>query len=292
MAQGTLARVLVTGSKGQLGTAFVERLSGQSALLGVDIDDVDITDAESVRAVIGAHRPTLILNCAAFNDVDGAEARPLAAYRLNAEAVWTLAHAALEAGAVLVHYGSEFVFDGRAGRPYTEEDPPAPLSVYGLTKLVGERYASMATRGYVFRLSSLYGGHTRRSTIDWIVRQAQAGKPVRAFADRTVSPSYVPDVVEATLRLVGDERQPGLYNCGAADWYTWAGLAALILETMGRPELLEPVPFVAAPDQAARPKHCAMSSARLARAGFTPRSCSEALADYLSRCLPGAPAPQ
>ena len=111
---------------------------------------------------------------------------------------------------------------GTLDRPYTEDDEPAPQSVYGMTKLVGERFAQRAERSYVLRLSSLYGGHTRRTTVDWILRQAQAGQRVTAFADRTVSPSYVPDVVEATLELVANAAPFGLYNCGSVDSCTWA----------------------------------------------------------------------
>ena len=281
-----MTRVMITGSKGQLGTAFVDRLSGHAEVFGVDVDELDITDAARVREFVLRHRPTLILNCAAFNDVDGAERQPLAAYRLNAEAVWTLATLARESGAVLVHYSTDFVYDGHTDKPYTEDDEPSPLSIYGMTKLVGERYASLAPSSYVLRLSSLYGGHTRRTSVDWMIRQGLAGQRVPAFVDRTVSPSYVPDVVKATLELVGGSAPFGLYNCGSVDWCTWADLAARVLESCGRPDLLDPVPFAAAPNRAARPRNCAMSTARLGQIAITPRTWSDALADYLSRCRP------
>jgi dTDP-4-dehydrorhamnose reductase len=284
MGRETLERVLVTGSQGQLGAAFVKRLSACGHVAGVDVDDLDIAEPARVRDFVRAYRPSAIINCAAFTDVDGAESRPLAAFRVNAEAVWCLAAMASELEAVLVHYSTEFVFDGRLGRPYTEDDEPAPQSVYGMTKLVGERFAGRAKRSYVLRLSSLYGGHTRRTTVDWILRQAQAGQRVPAFADRTVSPSYVPDVVEATLDLVVSEAPSGLYNCGSADSCTWADLAAQALAACGRPELLERVPFLAQPNRAVRPKNCTMSSAKLCAAVVGgPRAWRDALADYLLR---------
>jgi dTDP-4-dehydrorhamnose reductase len=227
-------------------------------------------------------QPTLILNCAAFNDVDGAETKPLEALRVNAEAVWTLASLANEIDALLVHYSSEFVYDGRLDRPYTEDDDPSPRSVYGMSKLVGERFAETASRGYVLRLSSLYGGHTKRTTIDWIARQAGAGRRVTAFADRTVSPSYVPDVVEATLDLVAGSAPFGLYNCGSSDWCTWGDIAQRVLQARGRPHLLDRVPYAATPGRAPRPKHCAMSSARLCAVARPPRSWADALDHYLS----------
>ena len=206
MAHHLLERVLVTGAKGQLGAAFMTRLAPDGHTTGIDVDDVDLANAALVREFVLALRPTAIINCAAFTDVDGADSRPLDAYRVNAESVWCLAGLASELDAVLVHYSTEFVYDGTLDRPYTEEDDTAPQSVYGMTKLVGERFALSAPRSYALRLSSLYGGHTRRTTVDWILRQAQTGQPVTAFTDRTVSPSYVPDVVEATLELLVRER--------------------------------------------------------------------------------------
>ena len=284
MAHRVLERVLVTGSKGQLGAAFMTRLSADVDVTGIDVDDVDLTDAALLREFVRRCRPTAIINCAAFTDVDGAESRPLDAYRVNAEAVWCLAGLASELDAVLVHYSTEFVYDGKLDRPYTEEDDTAPQSVYGMTKLVGERFALGAERSYALRLSSLYGGHTRRTTVDWILRQAEAGQRVTAFADRTVSPSYVPDVVEATLELLVKEAPFGLYNCGSVDWCSWADVAEQVLAACGRPELLERVPFVAQPNRAVRPRNCTMSSAKLrAHVAAAPRGWSEALSDYLAR---------
>jgi dTDP-4-dehydrorhamnose reductase len=282
MTGAVFARVLVTGADGQLGRAFVERLAGVPHVTGVDIGTLDLTATAQVREFVRERRPTLILNCAAFNDVDGAETKPLEAFRVNAEAVWTLAELANELDALLVHYSSEFVYDGRLGHPYSEDDDPSPQSVYGMSKLVGERYAATARRTYVLRLSSLYGGHTKRATIDWIDRQARAGRRVTAFADRTVSPSYLPDVVEATLDLVGGSAPFGLYNCGSPDWCTWADVALRVLQARGRPDLLDRVPFAAAPGRAARPRHCALSSARLCAVARPPRSWSDALDHYLS----------
>jgi len=284
MVHRVLERVLVTGSKGQLGAAFVTRLSAEAHVTGIDVDDVDLADPVLLREYVRRCRPTVIVNCAAFTDVDGAEARPLDAYRVNAEAVWCLAGLASELDAVLVHYSTEFVYDGKLDRPYTEDEETAPQSVYGMTKLVGERFALGAKRGYVLRLSSLYGGHTRRSTVDWMVRQAHDGQPVTAFTDRTVSPSYVPDVVEATLELLVKEAPFGLYNCGSVDWCSWADVAEQVLAACDRPELLERVPFVAQPNRAVRPRNCTMSSAKLrAHVASAPRTWSDALSDYLAR---------
>ena len=276
--------VLVTGSEGQLGKAFIDRMSADCAVTGVDLDELDIADRIRVREFVRGCRPSTIINCAAFTNVDGAESQPLEAIRANAEAVWNLARLADELGTVLLHFSTEFVWDGALDRPYTEEDEPAPQSVYGFSKLMGERFALTAGRSYVLRLSSLYGGHTGRTSVDWIIRQARANQPVTAFSDRTVSPSYVPDVVSASLELVRSVAPYGLYNCGSSDWCTWAELAAQVLDSVGRPDLLSPIPFVCQPNRAVRPRNCTMSSAKLERqVAVRPRSWRAALSDYLLR---------
>jgi dTDP-4-dehydrorhamnose reductase len=227
-------------------------------------------------------RPSLIVNCAAFNDVDGAERSPAQVSLVNTGAVWTLARAAREVGATLVHFSTDFVFDGASQEPYVEEDAPAPMSVYGVSKWLGEQAAGSVERHYVLRLSSLYGGHTRRAAVDWMLQKARGGQPVRAFADRTVSPSYVPDVVRITLALLERGAPCGLYHCGSTGWCTWSELAAHILERVGRPDLLQPVPFVNSDHGAIRPKHCALANQRLELEGLRPLHWRAALDDYLS----------
>jgi len=261
----------------------MHRLSGITDATGVDVDQLDITNAANVRDFVRTLKPTLIVNCAAFNDVDGAESNPLAALRTNGDAVWTLAMLARGLGALFVHYTTEFVFDGQLDRPYTEEDEPAPTSVYGMSKLVGERFAIMAGRHYVLRLSSVYGGHARRTAVDWILAQCRAGRKVTAFADRTVSPSYVPDIVEATIELAVGSAPFGTYHCGSCDWCAWTDIATQILARIGKAELLESVRFANATHKAARPRNCAMSSEKLKGVGVATRAWSDALADYLSK---------
>jgi dTDP-4-dehydrorhamnose reductase len=276
-------RVLVTGSLGQLGAAFVRELSGPAHVEGVDIDILDITRKVDVAAFARDLRPTLLINCAAFNDVDGAELAPEQARLVNTEAVWTLARVAREVGATLVHYSTDFVFDGTQEAPYVEEDAPAPRSVYGMSKLLSEEAAASVERHYVLRLSSLYGGHTRKTGVDRTMEQAICGQPVQAFADRTVSPSYVPDVVRTTLALVERGARFGLYHCGSTGWCTWSELAAHILERLGRPELLRSVPFTPSDYRAHRPKHCALANLRLEREGLQVLHWRVAVDDYLGR---------
>jgi dTDP-4-dehydrorhamnose reductase len=275
------SRVLVTGALGQLGTAFVAQLSRSTHVVGVDMNNLDITREADVMAFARDMRPTVIINCAAFNDVDGAELAPEQASLVNTAAVWTLARAARAMGATFVHYSTDFVFDGVKEEPYVEQDPPAPKSAYGRSKLDGEEAAASVERHYILRLSSLYGGHTRKTAVDWMLQQARNGQPVRAFADRTVSPSYVPDVVRITLALIERRASFGLYHCGSTGSCTWSELATHILERVGRPDLLQAVPFVPTAYRAIRPRHCALANQKLEREGLKPLGWQAALDDYL-----------
>lgn len=276
---------LVTGSRGQLGAAFAERLAAEFRCTGIDKDELDITDASAVRELVRRLRPRVVVNCAAYNSVDAAETSPLDALQTNAEAVYTLASVSAECDAVFVHYSTDFVFDGTKPGCYTENDPPRPGSMYGMSKLMGERCAVAAPRRYVLRMSSLYGGYTRRSFIDWIVTRASAGEPVQAFVDRTVSPSYVPDVVDATLMLLHSGAPFGLYHCGSDGWCTWHDLARHVLARLGRPDLLVPVSFDPSAFRAPRPRQCALSHDKLAAAGARVRPWKDAVDHYLSEDL-------
>src|SRR5512134_1064102 len=165
-------RVLVTGAAGRLGAAIVEAF--QDAQLVVHPRaSLDITDAAAVSHAVGAARPDVIINCAAFNDVDGAEAAPLAALAVNAFAPRNLARAAREVGATFVHYSTDFVFDGKTSEPWDETAKPSPQSTYSASKLLGEWFAFDAPRAYVLRVESLFGSAPnwtgRMGTFDSIV---------------------------------------------------------------------------------------------------------------------------
>jgi dTDP-4-dehydrorhamnose reductase len=212
--------ILVIGSAGQLGTAFKERLADSAELVAVSRADVDVSNGDALRRLIDRTAPALIVNCSAYNDVDGAEMHPGAATQVNGAAVAVMAAAARDRSATLVHFSSDFVFDGRKPVPYTENDQPNPISAYGRSKLAGERHAATAERHYILRLSSVYGGHTRRAYVDRILSRIGSGERVAVFTDRNVSPSYVPEIVEATTpRGVGAERHLSLR---LVDFGTWA----------------------------------------------------------------------
>jgi dTDP-4-dehydrorhamnose reductase len=274
---------LVVGGGGQLGTCFAGSACAGS-LTVLRHGELDVTDAAAVRARVRALRPAVILNCAAYNRVDAAEGDAAAAFAINAEAVGHLADAAAECEAVLVHFSTDFVFDGEQDSPYTEEDPPNPLCVYGRSKLAGETNAARAGSCYVLRLSSLFGGGTARSFIDWTLEQGLAGRPVSAFVDRTVSPSYAPDVVAATAALL-DHRAPfGVYHCASSTGATWYEVAAHVLARLGRGDLAVGARFDPDAFPARRPRNCMLSTTRIAPFASR-RGWEETVDAYLDRRL-------
>jgi dTDP-4-dehydrorhamnose reductase len=279
-------RVIVTGAAGLLGSAITAAFrAGGDDVHAVGHDALDIVDANAVSRLIGQVAPEVIVNCAAYNDVDGAEEDAATALAVNAFGVLALARAARETGAILVHYSTDFVFDGETSRPYTEADEPAPRSVYASSKLLGEWFAADAPRHYVLRVASLFGpaGSTgaRRGSLAVIVDRIAAGERVPVFIDRTVSPGFTPDIAVATRRLVASAAGPGLYHCvndGAASWKAIAEEAARLL---GKPLDLQPLTLDTVTLKAPRPRFCALSPARLASMGIVMPSWQDALARYL-----------
>jgi len=278
-------RVLVTGADGQL-AHYVARAFPGADVVTLDRRALDITDPAAVARTVAAAAPDAIVNCAAFNDVDGAEDRPEQALAVNAFAVRSLALAAEEAGATLVHYSTDFVFGGGGARqPHVETDAPAPRSTYASSKLMGEWFALDAPRAFVLRVESLFGspaGWTgRRGTLDTIVGGLRDGREVRVFTDRVVSPGYTPDIAAATRHLVTSGAEPGIYHCVNDGEATWEQVAREAARLLG----VEPVLRLTTSDQlklrAARPVYCAMSSRKLAAAGFPMPAWQDALSRWL-----------
>jgi dTDP-4-dehydrorhamnose reductase len=285
--------VLVTGAAGRLGATIVD-VFRDAKVTAHTRSSLDITDAAAVTQAVSAAHPDVIINCAAFNDVDGAESAPLAALAVNSFAPRNLARAAREVGATFVHYSTDFVFDGKAAtQPYDEGAPPSPQSAYAASKLLGEWFALDAPRAYVLRVESLFGGAEhwtgRTGTLDSIVSGLEGGRDVRVFTDRVVSPSYTPDIAAATRHLVMTGASPGLYHCVNAGQATWYEVAKAASELLGVTPKLVAVSVNDVQFKARRPQFCALSPAKLAAAGFAMPPWHDALRRWLQgRAIPAA----
>lgn len=278
-------RVFVTGAAGHLGTMVV-RAFADCDVVAHTRSTLDISDGSAVRRAVAESAPDLIVNCAAYNDVDGAEDDPLGALAVNAFAVRSLARAATETGAALVHYSTDFVFDGTASEPYDEQSAPSPRSTYAASKLLGEWFAFDAPRSYVLRVESLFGaprGWTgRRGTLDGLVTAMEEGREVKVFTDRVVSPTYTVDIAGATRHLTDVGAAPGIYHCVNSGQGTWADIAREAAAILGLAPRLVPMTMDQARLRAARPRFCALSPGKLAAAGFPMPPWSDALRRWLA----------
>lgn len=278
-------RIVVTGARGQLGAALIHEFTASHEVTALGHADLDVTDDAAVASAMEVLRPDAILNAAAYNDVDGAEDHPLDALNLNAFAVRALARAAERCSAALIHYSTDFVFDGVGSQPHAEEDRPNPQSVYAASKLLGEWFAADLDRQYVLRVESLFGrapgGPKPKGSIGAMLRQLVAGEEVRAYEDRTISPTYVCDAARATRELLERAAPAGLYHCVNSGTCTWLELARELARQLGVEGRLVPVRMDEVTLRAQRPKYCALSNQKLAAAGIAMPSWQDALARYV-----------
>jgi len=281
-------RIAVAGSEGQLGAAVVDECvrGGGHDVIAFTHSTLDITNADQVRTVIARAKPDAIVNCAAYNDVDGAEDHAIEALEINAFAVRALARAATATGATLVHFSTDFVFDGTASQPYTESDTTNPRGTYAASKLLGEWFAAEAPRAYVLRVESLFGsvrgGRPAKGSVATILKAIQSGVESRVFEDRTISPTYVFDAAVATRRLIEGTAAPGVYHCVNSGACTWLGLARELAHQLGVEPKLVPVRMTDAKLRAERPLYCVLSNAKLASVGVVMPEWSDAVRRYVA----------
>ena len=273
---------VIVGAGGQLGQAMAAGWPNHD-VVALSRADLDVTSDAEVRRVIADLHPSVIVNCSAYTNVDGAEDDPATAFAVNAWGPAALAKAAALCDATLVHYSTDFVFDGLATAPYTELDRANPRGAYAASKLLGEWLAAETPRHYVLRVESLFGGPRAASSVDRILASLRAGQPVRAFVDRSVSPSYVEDVVHATVALVDRRAAYGLYHCVNSGWTNWSALAHELARLVGRPDAnIQDVTLAGAKLKASRPLFAALSNAKLTAAGIPLPTWQDALARYVA----------
>jgi dTDP-4-dehydrorhamnose reductase len=288
-------RVVVVGARGHLGAAIVREFRPAHEVTALDRAALDLTRASMADEAIARLTPEVIVNCASYNAVDAAEDAPVEALAVNAFGVRSLARAARDHDALLVHYSTDFVFDGTGHTPYTEDDQPNPRSVYAVSKLLGEWFAADIARAYVIRVESLFGhvpgAPLPGGSLQTIVSTLAAGGTPRVFEDRTVSPTYVIDAARATRALVEAQAPVGLYHCVNSGSATWADVAREAARLLGVEPRLDRVRVADVTLRAARPQYCALSNAKLASAGIVMPTWQDALARDLARTVVSPPRP-
>jgi dTDP-4-dehydrorhamnose reductase len=281
-------KVAVLGAAGQLGRDLCPRLAPLGAVISLSRADIDLAKPDTIAPAVEAHAPDVFVNCAAYNLVDKAEGDGADdAHAVNARGVAALANACSARGVRLVHVSTDYVFGRNADRstPYSEADEPGPVSVYGTSKLEGERLALADPRHLVVRTCGLYGvwgtGGKGGNFVETMLRVAGQGKPLRVVNDQRCTPSYTADVADAMVELIA-KSATGLFHVTSGGDCTWYELAAEIFRRAQMTPDLTPITSAEFGAKAARPPYSVLSNAKLASAGISPpRHWADALAAYL-----------
>lgn len=267
--QGSMkGRVLVLGSGGQLGVELLRQFTVRGyEVIGRSRSELDVTDTAKVAAIIDILRPSVVVNSSAYNGVDTAEDEPLKALEVNALAVRNLAVAARRANAALVHFSTDYVFDGTKGESYGEDDLPSPANAYGVSKLAGEYYAqAYHDRAIVIRTSAVFGPAgqftARGNFVELMLRLAAGDKPIRVVSDSFASPAYAPVLAARTVDLV-ERDAAGVFHGGGGVPVSWFDYAATIFRLAGVSPDLQPMLNSERRAIAKRPQYSALANTRM-----------------------------
>lgn len=254
---------------------------------------VDIADGQKVERVLAGLDPELVFNAAAYNQVDVAEKEPQAAYLANALGVRNLALACRQTDAMLVHFSTDYVFDGTADRPYREDDPTHPLGAYAVSKLAGELYAqAYLERLLIVRTCGVFGPAGRKTNrgnfVELMLRMAAGGHPIRVVEDHIASPTYAPLLAARTIDLAKKNLR-GVFHIGGGIPVSWFNYAKLIFECAGLQPSLQPTNEREYRTAARRPKYSALSNGKMEKAGLDPMpplaACLETYMDAREKLL-------
>src|SRR5580658_1858688 len=270
-----IRRAVVFGASGQLGIELVRELKSRNYEVAAwDRAHADITDPAAVESALANFDAEVVLNAAAYNQVDVAEKEPQAAFLVNALAVRNLALACRQIDAKLVHFSTDYVFDGTATRPYVEEDATHPLGAYAVSKLAGELYAqAYLDKALVVRTSGVFGPGglvtARGNFVEMMLRMAGSNQPIRMVADHFASPTFAPFLASRTADLL-ERGQSGVFHAGGGTPISWFDFAQVIFEVAGLQPVLHRTNEREYRTTARRPKYSPLSNSRMERAGVDP----------------------
>jgi dTDP-4-dehydrorhamnose reductase len=282
-------RAAVFGAAGQLGMELVSELNARGYQTAAwDRRQLDISDTAAVETALASCEAEVVFNSAAYNQVDVAEKEPLAALQVNALAVRNVALACRQLDARLIHFSTDYVFDGLASKPYSEDAPTHPLSAYAVSKLAGELYAQAYLEApLIVRTCGVFGPAGRLTArgnfVELMLRLAGSARPIRVVEDHVASPTFAPWLAACTVDLV-ERGQTGVFHIGGGTPIAWFDFARMIFEVAGLTPELTPTNEREYRTAAKRPKYSALSNAKMEAAGVTPMPpLREALETYFSR---------
>ncbi len=281
-------KVVLIGSNGQLGTDLAAVLEKRTVELhAIANRRVDVRDGAALEALLDSTRPDVVVNTAAFHQLDRCEADPTTAFEVNATAVWNLAKACDKHHATLVHFSTDYVFDGHKGATYVESDAPTPLNVYGVTKVAGEELVSYTLeRRFIIRTCGLFGlaGPSGKGLnfVENMLKRAAGRDPIRVVDDQILSPTYTVDLAERVYELMQTEAY-GLYHLSAEGECSWYRFAGAIFEQAGVHPDVSPCKTVEPPGAVRRPRRTTMDKGKFNSLGVGKMGhWSEGLKKYLA----------
>lgn len=279
-------KTILIGADGQLGTDL-RKIYAADELVPLTIEDVNVCDYDGVRRILGGHSPDVVINTAAYHRVDECEEYPERAMEVNALAVRNLALVCKDIDAALVHFSTDYVFDGESKRPYTEADAPRPESAYAISKLAGELYVRhLHEKHFVIRLCGLYGvvGSMEKGTnfIETMLKLAGEGKDISVVADQTLTPTYT-RALAPVIKALAETGRYGLYHMTSEGECSWHEFAAAIFDLSGIEANLSPTTSDAYKTPAKRPTYSVLENANLKKIPgmMTLPHWRDALRDYL-----------
>lgn len=280
-------KILILGHKGMLGSDLVARLRGEHEVTGKDIEDFDITSESDCRSIIGEACPDTVINAAAYTDVDGCESDEKRCLAVNAEGVRNIALACRERNIKIVHFSTDYVFDGTKTTPYIESDLPNPINIYGRSKLQGEMYLRELSRNFILIRTAWLYGKNGKNFVKAIVEKARTVKKLEVVNDQRGSPTYTVDLSGAVKTLI-EADHAGIYHITNRGTCTWYEFALKILEYAGLRDVeIRPITSDELVRKAMRPRYSVLSCRRFSSDSHKiMRFWQIALKDYMD--LPGS----
>ncbi len=283
-------RIVVTGRNGQVGDALLRSLDGLGEVVALDRAQLDLADGDAIRTALRELQPSIVINAAAYTAVDVAESDEAMAFRINADAPRVIAQEAERLGAALIHYSTDYVFDGSKGGPWLEDDVPAPLSAYGRSKLAGEQaITEVGGTHLILRCSWVYG-LTGKNFLLTMVKLAETRDALSIVDDQIGAPTWSRTIAEATAGIIRDASEPaqlaahtGIYHLCAGGHTSWYGFAQAIFAhpSVAKRPALHPITTAGYPTPATRPKNSMLNTDKFRRSFGDLPAWDHALADCL-----------
>jgi len=260
-------RILITGCNGQLGSDMMLLCKGAGHdVRGIDFPEIDITNKQMTIEKIKPVRPDIIINCSAYTNVDDCEYNQSTAFSINASGTENIGYAAVQNNASVIHFSTDYVFDGKKKTPYIESDTPNPLSVYGKSKLEGEkRLQTVTNRFFIFRIAWLYGKHGNnfvKNIISAAKKRAANNEPLKVVNDQHGTPTWTKDVCRQVLQILETDLY-GIYHCTCEGECTWYEFTCSIMKHFKMPVTVIPCTTEEFPRPAPRPEYAVLENKNL-----------------------------